>query len=59
MPPNIVEHSLQVMRVSLAITAKEETLKLILWNREQALAVERKIACFMKIGIHRVIQAIV
>lgn len=39
--------------------AKEETRDLILKNREQVLAVERKIAGFMKIDIHRAIQAIV
>jgi len=39
--------------------AKEETRELILKNREQVLAVERKIAGFMKIDIHRAIQAIV
>lgn len=38
---------------------KEETRELILKNREQVLAVERKIAGFMKIDIHRAIQAIV
>jgi len=38
---------------------KEETRELILKNKEQVLAVERKIAGFMKIDIHRAIQAIV
>jgi len=39
--------------------AEEEARELILRNREQVLAVERKIAAFMKIDIHRAIQAIV
>lgn len=39
--------------------AKEEIRELILKNREQVLAVERKIAGFMKIDIHRALQAIV
>ena len=39
--------------------AQEETRELILRNREQVLAVERKIAGFMHIDIHRAIQAIV
>ena len=38
--------------------AKEETRELILKNREQVLAVERKISGFMKIDIHRAIEAI-
>ena len=39
--------------------AEEAIRELILRNREQVLAVERKIAGFMKIDIHRAIQAIV
>ena len=39
--------------------AEEDRRNQILRNKEQVLAVERKIASFMKIDIHRAIQAIV